>query len=183
MSLEPGYELKILEEKGKINSTDNPYLVATRKENKDQYMVGENLLIAPLFAGEKERTVILPEGKWYDFYTGEFVGEGEIIKTAPPHKNIPVFVKNGGIVPLWISNSWDQSTKFPLEIRHYGEKAGTLDLYDDDGETFNYEKGEYTRIRLTVSVDSSGRKSGDINIPSGKKIWSFSNFNFRFMTK
>lgn len=46
---------------------------------KDQFMVGNSLLVAPLFEGEKERKVILPKGKWYDFYTGEFAGEGEII--------------------------------------------------------------------------------------------------------
>ena len=40
--------------------------MALRKEIKDQFMVGNSLLIAPLFAGETERRVVLPKGKWYD---------------------------------------------------------------------------------------------------------------------
>jgi hypothetical protein len=51
-----------------VNSTENPYATAVRKEIKDQFMVGDALLVAPLFAGQKERTVVLPKGKWYDFY-------------------------------------------------------------------------------------------------------------------
>ena len=62
--------------------TDNPYVIATRKEMKDQFMVGKDLLVASLFVGEKGRSVILPQGKWYDFYTGELAGEGEVIKVA-----------------------------------------------------------------------------------------------------
>ena len=64
-------------------------------------MVGNSLLVAPLFEGEKERKVILPKGKWYDFYTGEFAGEGEIISVSPGLDKIPVYVKDGGIVPMF----------------------------------------------------------------------------------
>ena len=72
-----------------------------KKEVKDQFMVGNSLLVAPLFEGEKERKVILPKGKWYDFYTGEFAGEGEIISVSPGLDKIPVYVKDGGIVPMF----------------------------------------------------------------------------------
>lgn len=56
-------------------------------------MVGEYLLVAPLFTGETERRVILPKGKWYDFYTGKLAGEGEIITVSPGLDRIPVYVK------------------------------------------------------------------------------------------
>ena len=77
MNLEPGYQAKTTDEQGELDATKNPYAMAVRREVKDQFMVGPSLLVAPLFAGEEERQVVLPQGKWYDFYTGKYVGEGE----------------------------------------------------------------------------------------------------------
>ncbi len=183
MNLEEGYQSKESMAHSKFDGTDNPYLMAVKQERKDQFMVGNNLLIAPLFAGETERQVILPQGKWFDFYTGEFVGEEEIITVRPGLEKIPVYVKDGGIIPLWPPITKITDEKLPLEIRHYGNKASTYDLYDDDGETFNYEKGDYTRILLTVNVKDNGEKEGEVKIPDGKKVWSFKDYKFRFMTR
>ena len=183
MNLIEGYTAETKVIAGKLDGTDNPYALATRKEVKDQYMVGDNLLIAPLFTGETERTVILPKGKWYDFYTGELVGESEIIKIKPGLDKIPVYVKDGGIVPMGPALTKIDGKKYPLEIRHYGEKPGTFNLYDDDGETYDYEKGEYVRIALKVNIDASGKKAGEVVVPEGKHSWSYSDFNFKFMTK
>ena len=182
INLEEGYTSGLTLQQGTLDATDNPYAMAIRKEVKDQFMVGPSLLVAPLFAGETSREVILPQGKWYDFYTGEFVGEGELIKVLPGQKKIPVFVKDGGIIPLWPAIQKVTAEKHPLEIRHYGEKASTYELYDDDGETFDYEKGEFTRIQLKVT-NEQGKKSGEVVIPAGSQVWSFSEYNFRFMTK
>ncbi|PPJ40370.1 TIM-barrel domain-containing protein, partial [Pseudoxanthomonas sp. KAs_5_3] len=79
---------------------ENPYAEATTKEIKDQYMAGEYLLVAPLFTGQKTRKVVLPKGNWYDFYTGERVGNGEVITITPGLDKIPVYVKDGGIIPI-----------------------------------------------------------------------------------
>ena len=62
--------------RGTLGSTDNPYAVATRRDIKDQYLVGDDLLVAPMFAEQTSRPVILPNGKWYDFYSGAYVGGG-----------------------------------------------------------------------------------------------------------
>ena len=78
MNLEEGYNMDEKMLQVSFDATNNPYALAIKKEVKDQFMVGNSLLVAPLFEGEKERKVILPKGKWYDFYTGEFAGEGEI---------------------------------------------------------------------------------------------------------
>ena len=183
MNLEEGFVGTTTIERGQLDATDNPYVMATRKEIKDQFMVGENLLVAPLFAGEEQREVVLPQGKWFDFYTGEFAGEGEVITVTPGLDKIPVYVKDGGIIPLWPAITTIDGSKLPLEIRHYGKQPSSYQLYDDDGETFNYESGEYTRISLDVEVDASGNKTGKATIPDGKQVWSFSDFNFHFMTK
>lgn len=185
MNLEPGYDMETTtEEKGILDGTNNPYVMAVKREMKDQFMVGENLLVAPLFAGETERKVVLPQGKWYDFYTGELVGDGEVITVAPGLSKIPVYVKDGGIVPLFPPITKLDGTKLPLEIRHYGTKPGVYSLYDDDGQTFDYEKGDYIRIALNVETGVDGSKTGTASVPEGKKVWSYNGeYNFRYMTK
>ena len=89
MNLEEGYNMDEKMLQVSFDATNNPYALAIKKEVKDQFMVGNSLLVAPLFEGEKERKVILPKGKWYDFYTGEFAGEGEIISVSPGLDKIP----------------------------------------------------------------------------------------------
>ena len=61
MNLEPGYQAKTTDEQGELDATKNPYAMAVRREVKDQFMVGPSLLVAPLFAGEEERQVVLPQ--------------------------------------------------------------------------------------------------------------------------
>lgn len=183
MNLEEGYNMDEKMLQVSFDATNNPYALAIKKEVKDQFMVGNSLLVAPLFEGEKERKVILPKGKWYDFYTGEFAGEGEIISVSPGLDKIPVYVKDGGIVPIFPPIRQIDNKQYPLEVRHYGNAPGIYDLYDDDGETFNYQKGEFVRIVLTVDVDASNNKMGKASIPEGKKVWSYSDYIFRYMTK
>lgn len=183
MNLEEGYQANYQTDKGQLDATDNPYAIAVRREVKDQFMVGPSLLVAPLFAGEKERKVILPKGKWYDFYTGSYVGEGEVITASPGLSRIPVYVKEGGIIPLWPAITQVKDEKLPLEIRHYGKISSSYQLYDDDGRSFNYEKGDFTRIILKVNVGKDGHKAGEAIIPEGAKVWSFSEYQFRDMTE
>lgn len=183
MNLEEGYNMDEKMLQVSFDATNNPYALAIKKEVKDQFMVGNSLLVAPLFEGEKERKVILPKGKWYDFYTGEFAGEGEIISVSPGLDKIPVYVKDGGIVPMFPPIRQMDNKQYPLEVRHYGNAPGIYDLYDDDGETFNYQKGEFVRIALTVDVDASNNKMGKAGIPEGKRVWSYSDYIFRYMTK
>ena len=183
MNLEPGYQAKTTEEQGKLDATKNPYAMAVRREVKDQFMVGPSLLVAPLFAGEEERQVVLPQGKWYDFYTGKYVGEGEVITVKPGLDKIPVYVKDGGIIPLWPKLTKVDTEKHPVEIRYYGTKPSTYELYDDDGETYDYEKGEYLRIPIEVKVDSEGKKKGEVRVPEGQSTWSYGDFSFKYMTE
>ncbi len=181
MNLEEGYTASMEEEKGELDATNNPYAMAIRREQKDQFMVGKDILVAPFFAGDKERKVVFPQGKWYDFYTGELAGEGEEI-TIPVGERMPMYVRDGGIVPLMAGITTMDGTKMPLEIRHYGTKPGSYRLYDDDGTTFNYEKGEYVYVDISVEVGADGQRKGTAKIPEGKNLWSYDGtFNFRFM--
>ena len=185
MNLETGFNQEIKKDSASTNLEENPYAEAAAKEIKDQYMAGEYLLVAPLFTGQTSRKVILPKGRWFDFYTGEFAGDGTIITVSPGLDKIPVYVKDGGIIPMMnpLLHAPSASEKVDIEIRYYGEKPGKYLLYDDDGETFNYEKGDYSWRMIKVEKDKNGKLSGSISIPEKNKPNTIGNLTWKFMTK
>jgi alpha-D-xyloside xylohydrolase len=69
-----------------------------------------------------------------------------------------------------------------LEVRHYGEKPGTIDLYDDDGETFDYERGERSWTRLEAARDALGEWRGTVSPDANGKGWRYRDVTWRFMT-
>jgi alpha-D-xyloside xylohydrolase len=183
MNLIPGFNDTVTTTQGALSSTENPYALAIKQELNDQFIVGNDLLVAPLFTGQKTRKVVLPQGKWYDFYTGKFVGEAEVISVTPGLDIIPVFVRDGGIIPMMPPVLKIGTEKLPVEIRYYGQKESTYNLYDDDGLSFDYEKGKFTRITLSVTKDKRGRLKENVTIPKGATIWSYNSFSWNFMTK
>jgi alpha-D-xyloside xylohydrolase len=159
MNLEEGFRQDPKKQAINNNLEENPYAEATAKEIKDQYMAGEYLLVAPLFTGQKTRTIILPKGNWYDFYTGAYAGNGEVITVTPALE------------------------KINIEIRHYGEKPGRYVLYDDDGETFNFEKGDYSFRTITVAKDKKGKLQGVLSPAEKGKPNTIGNVTWKWMTK
>lgn len=184
MSLEDGFKQEPRKESTNINLEENPYAEALSKEIKDQYMAGEYLLVAPMFAGQSTRKVVLPKGRWYDFYTGEFAGDGEVLTITPGLDKIPVYVKDGGIIPMMpaMLQAPKAGQKVDLYIRYYGEKPGTYQLYDDDGETFNYEKGQYSWRNIKVKRTKSGIK-GTLSAPENGKPNTIGKITWTLMTK
>jgi alpha-D-xyloside xylohydrolase len=148
-------------------------------------MAGEYLLVAPMFAGDTVRRVILPQGKWYDFYTGAYVGEGEVITVQPGLDRIPVFVKDGGLIPMMETrlHAPVKGEKADIEVRHYGEKPGRYLLYDDDGETFDYEKGVFSWREITVTKNRRGQWEGTISKAEKGKPDTTGKVTFTFMTQ
>ena len=187
MNLEPGFnpEQGSVAQLSDAHLEDNPYLEAVAKEIKDQYMAGEYLLVAPMFTGQKERTVVLPKGDWYDFYTGRYVGNGEKITVAPGLNRIPVYVKDGAILPFMEPrlHAPKAGEKVNLEIRHYGKADGAYRLYDDDGETFDYEKGAYSWREIKVTRDKKGKLKGSISKVEKGKPNNIANVTWKFMTE
>ncbi len=152
MQLVEGFGAKEELKAGELDDTKNPYQLALRQDIKDQFIFGDNLLVAPVFTGETSREVILPSGKWFDFYTGDYVGENELINIKTELATIPLFVKDGGIIPMIAPrlHAPKPGERLSLEVRHYGEVAGNFLLYDDDGETFDYENGNYSFTELSA---------------------------------
>jgi len=173
MPLVSGFELRAPGDGGRL------------AEARDQYMVGDALLVAPIAPGTKSRKVALPAGKWFDFYTGRLVGEGHtVVEVTPPLSQIPLFVRDGGLVPLTAERQWAPGPDevLPLEIRHYGLRPATMELYDDDGETFDYERGEHSWTRLVVARDGEGRWRGTVRPDPNGKAWRYRDVTWRFMT-
>jgi alpha-D-xyloside xylohydrolase len=185
MPLVAGFEAVGSAAAGRLDATANPYAAARVAEAKDQYLVGESLLVAPIAPGTKTRTVALPAGKWFDFHTGLPVGEGPTrVEVSPRLSQIPLFVRDGGLVPLAPERQWAPwpDEVLALEVRHYGLRPGTLELYDDDGETFDYERGERSWTVLAVERDARGAWRGSVTPdPSGKR-WRYGDVTWRFMT-
>ena len=184
MALEPGFDARAKTEMRNENLEDNPYAEALTREIRDQYMTGEYLLVAPLFTGQTSRKVILPKGKWFDFYTGQYVGDGEIITVNPGLGRIPVYVKDGGIIPIMppAMHAPAAGEKYDLEIRYYGAAPGLYKLYDDDGETFDYEKGIYSWREIRVAKDKKGKLTGSFSKAEKGKPDNIGKVSWRFMT-
>jgi alpha-D-xyloside xylohydrolase len=182
MHLEQGFKPDVKKETvGSLE--ENPYALAVLKEIKDQYMAGEFLLVAPLFTGQKSRKIVLPKGKWFDFYTGKYAGNGEVLTVEPGLNKIPVYVKDGGIIPMIKArlHAPKLNEKVDLEIRVYGTKPSTYMLYDDDGETFNYEKGEYSFREIKVERNTEGLLTGTISEAQKGKPNTVGNVRWKFM--
>ncbi|WP_394993115.1 TIM-barrel domain-containing protein [Emticicia sp.] len=185
INLEDGFFQENKKEKGNTSLEENPYEEAIAKEIKDEYMAGEYLLVAPFFTGQTTRKVILPKGKWFDFYTGDYAGDGEVITINSNLGKIPVFVKDGGIIPMMqpMLHAPKANQKVDLEIRHYGQKNSISHLYDDDGETFDYEQGIYSWREIKVERQNDGQLKGTISAPENNKPNTIGNVSWKFMTK
>lgn len=101
----------------------------------DQYMVGDRMMVAPLFAGEATRKVVLPEGGWHDFWNGEAVAGGTEISVPASTERIPVYVKTGSIVP-WADAGLHADAPETRRI--------TARVYGDGSMPFALEAGDKT---------------------------------------
>lgn len=112
--------------------------------------------------GESEREVLLPAGIWYGLETGERHTGGRIIRVQAGLDHIPVFVKSGSILPMTaaLPHVPAPGTPVRIELVHFGTDPGTAKLYDDDGETFDYEQGKCSWYNLSVTVDQDGQYTG-----------------------
>jgi len=119
------------------------------KNIKDQYLFGHALMVAPVTSyGARERTVYFPAGAdWYDFDTGKRYAGGTTAKVEAPLNRIPVFVRTGAVIPTGpVTQYVDEKPDAPLVLQVYAGASGQASLYEDDGVTNAYARGEYSRI-------------------------------------
>jgi alpha-glucosidase len=123
---------------------------------EDQWMFGPNMLVAPIsLEGISKRNIYLPEGTWYDWSSHKtFVG-GQTIEYEADLTKIPVFVKEGAIIPQReIQNYTNENPASMMTLNVYPKQAGeasSFNLYEDDGQTYKYEQGESANTEITAS--------------------------------
>ena len=131
----------------------------------DEYMFGPAFLVAPVTEqGRESRQVYLPAGRdWYNYWTNERFAGGQTVTVAAPIDIIPLFVAAGSIIPMGSAIPNTSTAQQLTQIRVYPGRAAEFALYDDDGETYAYEKGQgrLTRLRwddergqLTIKGDA-----------------------------
>jgi alpha-glucosidase/alpha-D-xyloside xylohydrolase len=116
----------------------------------DAYLFGPSLLVAPVFEqGATERTVYLPAGGWYDFWTARRIEGGTTVTVPTTLETMPLFVRAGSIVPTGPVKQYvaEPSTE-PVRLTVYPGADGRFQLYDDDGLSFAYEKGAFGAVDL-----------------------------------
>jgi alpha-glucosidase (family GH31 glycosyl hydrolase) len=134
----------------------------------DEYLWGRDILVAPVTEkGAGSRSVYLPHGTWYDFWTGQDIDGGRELQRPVDLATIPLYVRAGAILPLGpVKQFTAEKIDAPFEVRVYPGADGTFTLYEDDGRTFDYRKGEWMGIamawddrarRLTLRLEPGSR--------------------------
>lgn len=140
---------------------------------KNQFYFGTELIVAPITSPRKSGInhakvkVWLPEGIWYDVYTGMIYQGDRVLDMYRNLDSIPVLAKAGAILPVTDEISGVQAIKNPdsLRIKVFAGADGEFELYEDDNETCNYEKNEYVITKMTFE------KSGVFTIfPANGKL-------------
>jgi alpha-D-xyloside xylohydrolase len=134
----------------------------------DQYLFGPSIMVNPVTAaGAKTRSVYLPgDGEWYDFWTGKAEKGHQRIEAAAPVESMPLYVRAGSIVPMGPAEQYVGEKTDPVELRVYRGADGAFTLYEDEGDSYRYEKG----VRATIPMQWN-EKAGTLTI--GKRAGEF----------
>ena len=124
---------------------------ATAVLRGDEYLWGRDVLVAPVTEkGASQRSLYLPRGDWYDFWTEEKLTGGREINRSVDLATMPLYVRAGAILPLGpVKQYTAEKVDDSLTLMVYPGAEGSFTLYEDDGATFNYRRGEWTKIQMT----------------------------------
>jgi alpha-D-xyloside xylohydrolase len=142
---------------------------AAARRVADQYLFGPAFLVSPVTEYKaRRRPVLLPGGAtWYDFWTGAAIAGGQTVDAPAPYDAMPLHVRAGSIVPFGPELQWTgEKPADPVTLFVYAGADGAFTLYEDDGLTYDYEKGAFSRIPLRWN-DATG------TLTIGKREGSF----------
>jgi alpha-glucosidase len=144
-----------------------------------QYMYGKDILLAPLWSDTTfYRSIYLPEGKWIDFFDETSYDGRQEIRYHAPIDRVPIFIRAGAIIPMAPDNQHyiDEITS-PLTINFYPHGSSAFDLYEDDGKSYEYEKGLWALTTYlcneepgSITIEKKA-PSGNYNVPDTKELY------------
>lgn len=150
---------------------DNPNDVNLQNESAS-YLWGNKFLVSPVVqAGQINKNVYLPSGKWVDFWTDQMFTGGQSVNVSAPLEKMPLFVKSGSIIPMQpIMNYADERPLDTLFLNIYPlkETISEFTLYEDDGKTLDYQSGSFAQTTFTQNVADS-----TININIGASVGNY----------
>ena len=136
----------------------------------NQWMFGPALMACPVgYYKARNRSVYFPkQSGWYNLYTNEYIEGGQNLVVDAPYEQIPVFVREGAIIPFGPAMQWsDEKPAELINLYVYAGKNGSFQLYEDEGTNYNYEKGKYATIDITyddaAKTVSFGARKGQFN--------------------
>jgi alpha-glucosidase (family GH31 glycosyl hydrolase) len=140
-----------------LHHADDPVAVG----RGDEYLWGRDILVAPVVErGAASRRVYLPRGRWVDFWTEAAHDGGREIVRDVDLDTLPLFVRAGAIVPLGPVRQYSTEALPPaddvLTLQVYPGADGAFTLYEDDGESYAHERGDWMRIEARW-IDAAGR--------------------------
>ena len=141
----------------------------------DSYMWGDHMLVAPVFEKDaKQRTTYLPSGTWWDFWTNERIEGGMHATRQVDLATMPLYVRAGAVTPTGpVKQHVNENTSEPVTLTVYPGANGRAMWFQDEGDGFGYEKGDYTQIEcawndgaktLMLTADAKGK------VPSGVAV-------------
>jgi alpha-glucosidase len=134
----------------------------------DQYLWGRDILVAPVVEkGAAERRLYLPRAHWYDFWTEEKIEGGREVSKAVDLSTMPLYVRAGSIIPMGpVKQYAAEKIDGPLTLLIYPGANAASTLYEDDGATFNYRRGEFMRIEM---IWNDSRRSLTLRLAKGSR--------------
>jgi len=137
----------------------------------DEYLWGRDLLVAPVLeAHQRRRRLYLPPGLWHDFWTGEPVQGGREIAREVDLDTMPLYVRAGAILPMGpVRQYTGEPVDEPLTLVVYPGADGVGSVYEDDGISFGYRRGEWSRL-LSRWTDAGRRLS--LRLADGSQVGS-----------
>jgi alpha-glucosidase/alpha-D-xyloside xylohydrolase len=131
---------------------------ATAVARADEYLWGRDMLVAPVVEqGATTRRVYLPKGRWYDWWSDALTEGGRELERAVDLATIPLYVRAGAVIPMGpVKQYVTERSDDPITLVVYPGADGRSTWYEDDGESFDYRRGEWMRVLLDWN-DSSRR--------------------------
>ncbi len=139
---------------------------------QNQFLFGDYILVAPVASTVDTTQVYLPEGEWYRLSSKQKFNGKQVVVAPAPLNNLPVFIKAGAIIPMQaIIQNTEEKGNGILELHIWnGAEPNLFTYYEDDGSSYNYEKGDYYKRNIRFVPD---KKQIEIGAVGGTYVSKF----------